>query len=134
MYSYVFRFLRLFAQTQKINFFYSFYGKKRAVETRASINSGNLSNIFNSLYFVKFKSYKNELCQYLGCHFMIDDNIEILNNIKAHNSNIITILFEGENHPIHKCANNWNKVVKIINETNYVDSMISITDVSKLLY
>jgi hypothetical protein len=98
------------------------------------MNNGNLSNLFTALYFVKGKPYKNQLCQFLGCHFMIDDNVEILDNIKMHNSKIITILFDGTEHPIHKCVKNWNEVLQIINETEYFDSMTSVYDVGKLLY
>lgn len=112
----------------------SFCGKSRAAETRVSMNDSGLSDLFKGMYFVKSKPSKNELCQHLGCHFMIDDNIEILDNIKAHNSKIVTILFDGDEHPVHKCAKDWNSVLKIIDETEYFDATTSTASVAKFLY
>lgn len=112
----------------------SFCGKTRTEQTRVSINESKSSDIFNEMYFVKSKPFKNELCQNLGCHFMIDDNIEILDNIKAHNSKIVTILFDGDEHPIHKCVKDWNSVLKIIDESEYFDALTSTVSVEKMLY
>ena len=112
----------------------SFCGKSRAAETRVSMNDSGSSDMFKEMYFVKSKPSKNELCQHLGCHFMIDDNIEILDNIKAHNSKIVTILFDGDEHPVHKCAKDWNSVLKIIDETEYFDAITSTASVAKFLY
>lgn len=112
----------------------SFCGKNRAFETRRSMENNNETQFFNSLYFVKTKPYKNDLCAYLGCHFIIDDNIEILDNIKKYNSKIITILFDKDEHPYHKCAKDWEQVKKIISETEYFDIEKSNIDISKLLY
>jgi hypothetical protein len=112
----------------------SFCGKTRALETRASMKNNNELKFFDELYFVKTKPYKNELCSYLGCHFMIDDNVEILDNIKSNNNKIITILFDKEEHPNHKCAKDWQEVIKIINGTEYFDIEKSDVNISKLLY
>lgn len=104
----------------------SFCGKKRATETNKSINESYVSNYFDEQYFVKSIFKKSYVCQYLGCHFMIDDRIDILDNIKKYNNNIITILFgKYESDCVdtpHVCAKDWNDVLKIISETPYFET------------
>ncbi len=85
----------------------SFCGKARAQQTQKSLDDEKLSKLFKNQCYVKSKQSKNELCQYLGCHFMIDDNLEILNNIRKHNPNIVTIWFEGTSSKFHKIAKDW---------------------------
>lgn len=96
----------------------SFCGKNRAVETHESLVDTGLSKLFQKEYYVKDKKFKSDVCKYLGCHFMIDDRIGILDNVKAVNPNIITILFGGEGNS-HKTAKDWNDVLEIINNTPY---------------
>lgn len=112
----------------------SFCGRSRAIETRTSMNVSESSKLFNALYFTKSRSYKNELCQFLGCHFMIDDNVHVLDNIKTHNDKIVTILFGEDKHLIHKCVKDWTDVLKIINETEYFDSITSSIDIEKCVH
>jgi len=112
----------------------SFCGKNRAIETRKSIEDSEYSNLLNSLYFVKGKPYKDKLCQYLGCHFVIDDSVDVLDNIKVHNDKIVTILFDADNHSVHKCAKDWYEVLRIINETEYFEPVTSTLNISKYLY
>jgi hypothetical protein len=113
----------------------SFCGSKRARETKMSVDSTQLK--FINQYYVKNKDYKREVCDYLGCHFMIDDRQEILDHIKQHNKQIITIQF-GEckqQHPRHKYASNWDEVFNIIDTTPPFEMLPNVdTNLSKLVY
>ncbi len=104
-------------------FIVSFCGLSRAKETKLSIDSSDLHNVFTQQYYVKKKEYKREICDYVGCHFMIDDRQEILDYIKKTNKNIITILFgeSKQKQPMHQYASDWNEVVSIIENTPYFD-------------
>lgn len=112
-------------------FFVSYCGRSRARETSLSIKNNNLDNLFEKQYYVRSKEFKNELCKYIGCHFMIDDNERILDNIKNNNPSIVTILFgdhhsrtAGENQSNkHKIAKHWHDVLDIINSTQYFESV-----------
>src|ERR1041385_8370851 len=50
----------------------SFCGLTRAKETKLSIESSALHNAFTNQYYVKKREHKREICEYTGCHFMID--------------------------------------------------------------
>lgn len=104
----------------------SYCGKRRATETNKSINESYVSNYFQDQYYVKGPFKKTYICNYLGCHFMIDDRIDILDNIKKYNNNIITILFGKSDTDCvdtsHVCAKDWNDVLKIISETPYFET------------
>lgn len=94
-------------------FLISYCGEQRAIETKQSIIDNNLENIFDGIYFVKKRKYKKYLCNNLNCHFMIDDNKDILKDVKKLNSKIITILFGKEN--------DWIKTINIINSITYFE-------------
>lgn len=114
----------------------SFCGKQRAIETRQSIKDNNVDHYFNEQYYVKSKIFKNDLCQYLGCHFMIDDNCDILDNVKKNNPDIVTIWFDGNKQDVtdHKVASNWDEVLTIIYSTDHFEAMKSKINVDKLKY
>ena len=88
-------------------------------------------------YYVTKKEYKRDICDYLGCHFMIDDRQEILDHIKRTNKKIITILF-GEckqRKSMHQYASDWNDVISIIENTPYFDMIPNPNiDISKLIH
>lgn len=118
-------------------FIVSFCGLSRAKETKLSIDSSELNNAFMNQYYVKKKEYKGNICEYIGCHFMIDDRQEILDNIKRTNKKIITILFgeSKQKQPIHKYASDWNQVIAIIESTPYFDVLPNHNiDISKITY
>lgn len=99
----------------------SYCGKKRATETRDSMDNNNVSCLFQAKYYVKNKKFKSNICNDVGIHIMIDDRIGILNSIKQSNKNILTILFahdfeESNLKCPHKIAKNWNQVLEIINK------------------
>lgn len=112
----------------------SFCGKSRANETRTSIEKSGLSDLFTAQYYVKDRSYKNELCQYIGCHFMIDDNAGILDNIKTYNKSITTILFDTTFHSSHKCVKDWNILSNLIESTDYFTPVKSDNNIDHCIY
>lgn len=99
-------------------FLISYCGEQKAIETKESIIKNNLINVFDGLYFVKKRKYKADICKYLNCHFMIDDNKDILKNIKKDNTKIIPILF-GKESAKFNYAFEWKDIIKIIELTQY---------------
>lgn len=98
----------------------SFSGLERAINNRNCIEP--ISYLFSKQFFVKKMQYKKYICNLIGCHFMIDNRVEVLDDIHKHNHKIITILFgEALFHPDHMCARNWQDVLYIINNTSYFD-------------
>lgn len=105
----------------------SFCGKKRAIETFNAIEKKNVSNLFNEQFYVKSWKYKSSICKFIGCHFMVDDRKDVLDNIRRYNDNVVTILFgsrnvsSDENILPHKYAQDWSDVMQIISETAYFE-------------
>jgi hypothetical protein len=117
-------------------FLISFCGKRRAMETKASIIAAGLDKYFAGLYFVKHPDYKSQLTRYLGCHVMIDDTIEVLDNIIANNYRINTILFRPQVLTIeHSSADDWEFTLEIIEdlEDNDIEPDETI-DITRLCY
>jgi hypothetical protein len=93
----------------------SFCGAKRAKETNEYLNKLQL---FDKMYFVKKRDYKDAICRYEGIDVMIDDRLDILQTIK----NTDTLWFKYENHPSNLetkfepqfYASNWLDVANII--------------------
>lgn len=112
----------------------SFCGKSRAKETSEQLARDGYDKLFEKQYYVKNKEYKSDVCLTIGCHFMIDDNIEVLNNIKRNNKYIKTILFDSINNYKHISALNWNQTFKIITDTKEFDIQIETCDLSSKLY
>jgi hypothetical protein len=113
-------------------FLISFCGKRRAMETKASIVEAGLDKYFTGLYFVKHPDYKAQLTRYLGCNVMIDDTVYVLDNIRVHNDKIHTILFNPIKLSItHSFAKNWETVELILYNSEYrhieCDETIDIT-------
>lgn len=114
-------------------FLVSYCGKNRARDTRNSLAIEKIDTLFEHQYYVKNKLFKSQICNNIGCHFMIDDNVHVLDNIKKHNNNIVTILFEGNNHRVHKCAKDWKQVVNIIKNTKYFEPIKDSFNIDDLL-
>lgn len=112
----------------------SFCGKKRAYDTHKSIGDSGISYLFKNEFYVKDRQYKKNICSYLGCHFMIDDNLDILDDIKKNNPLIVTIWFNGSKHSSHKVAKNWKEVIKIIDTTEYFEIPPYKHDITKYIY
>ena len=101
-------------------FLISFCGRTRAVETNKSLQNTMISenqscaSIFDGIYFVKDTTYKRQLCEYLSCHFMVDDREDILFEVQKRSSKTIPILFGQQNHTKFTSAFDWNIVTAII--------------------
>ena len=108
----------------------SFCGYARAVQTHRVLET--YPHLFNEIYFVKDRSFKAELCKYLGCHIMVDDRVEILNNVRRLNPHIITVLFGTRKSPLHKNVRNWKELCEMIQNYRPVlivpDSSVIIRD------
>lgn len=86
----------------------SYCGFSRAIETFKELE--HHLHLFKKCYFVKDRMYKAQLCKYLGCHVMIDDRKDILDNIIKNNSQITTILFNNYKSYYHISKDNWNDI------------------------
>jgi hypothetical protein len=109
----------------------SFCGKSRAIETLQSLKNSKINDkmscadLFDTIYFVKDRSKKREMCEHLNCHFMIDDRTDILENIIGCQSKTKPILF-GSKSSQYVSANNWEEVINIINSTKYFDATCTV--------
>lgn len=113
----------------------SFCGKRRAMETKASIQSSGLAKHFAGLYFVKHPDYKSQLTRYLGCDAMIDDRVDVLNNIRTYDDKIHTLLFNNLAPSAHTAAPTWPDVLSLI--PNLPDASImrdETIDITRLCY
>lgn len=125
-------------------FLISFCGKSRAVETIKSLKDSYISagiscaDLFSGIFFVKDKKFKKEMCEYLNCHFMVDDREDILQSINESLCKTVPILFGTEETQTNfKTASNWNQVTEIILSTPHFSTSstsLSIEKPIKLLY
>lgn len=94
----------------------SFCGFKRAVDTYEAVKT-EIPDIFEKVYFVKDRKYKGLICKYEGCHVLIDDRLDVLQNAKSVFPELQCILFytnqklEGCEFPI---VNDWRVMEDII--------------------
>ena len=109
-------------------FLISFCGKARAIETLQKLKSTLVSesermfvaDIFDEIYFVKNIAFKRHVCEFLKCHFMIDDRVDVLSNFKNYSCATLPILF-GNHSEAFISAKNWQCVTKIIIETEFFE-------------
>lgn len=99
----------------------SFCGKSRAIETAAAIQE-QISNLFTHLFFVKDKKFKKNLVRSIGCHVMIDDTIDIINDIDDQKLDCELIWFTGDpNLKRPGSVPKWNKGTEIASWGAIVD-------------
>lgn len=111
----------------------SFCGYSRAVQTLDALKE--YPHLFKEMYFVKKRKYKAELCKYLGCHIMVDDNSYILNCVKMMNPKITTVCFGGKCENADKCVDGWNKLFELIENYEPVSTLPDLAvDISNLLH
>jgi hypothetical protein len=129
--------IRELSKTHQLNIV-SFCGKIRAAVTKESLGNSGLGELFVGQYYVKNKNFKLNICNYLGCHFIIDDTIEILDHIKESNKEIVTIWFEGsELGSDHVVAKDWQEVLSIIEKYDFTKHTVvskHSMDISKFIY
>lgn len=124
-------------------FLISFCGKARAVETLQKLKStfvpGSeamvVADIFDGIYFVKNIAFKREVCEFLKCHFMIDDRVDVLLNFKNDSCVTLPILYGSQSDDFNS-ATNWDCVTKLITEREYFDIENSqkIDNIDKFIY
>jgi len=113
----------------------SFCGKRRAMETKASIQSLGLTKYFAGLYFVKHPDYKSQLTRFLGCDVMIDDRVDVLDNIRTYDDKIYTLLFNNPTPSTHTTVPTWPDVLTLIPNLPDVSIMRDETiDITRLCY
>ena len=106
-------------------FLISFCGKSRAIETKASLERESLpdgqplASLFQQIFFVKDRKYKKQICEYLNCHFMIDDRADILDHIATTVTHTIPIHFGQRHSSQFRPAPDWETVTHIIHNTPY---------------
>lgn len=81
-------------------FLISFCGKNRAIETKKSIDE--LGDLFEDQYYTKKKEWKGYVCQHLNIDIMIDDNQEVLDDVKKISPDTHCILFTDWKNVINK--------------------------------
>jgi hypothetical protein len=59
----------------------SFCGRSRATDTSKSLRKPNHTDLFDEMYFVKNKSFKDAIAKHLALDVMIDDRWDILENM-----------------------------------------------------
>ena len=76
-------------------FLISFCGRHRAEETRHLISS-IVPDVFNEMYFVKKKTNKAAVVNYIGCDVMIDDTLDVLEHISKNTKCTNLLWFTGD--------------------------------------
>ncbi len=110
----------------------SFCGYPRALQTLEALKA--FPDLFSEIYFVKDRAFKGDLCKYLGCHIMVDDRREILDNVRRMNPRITTVLFGKKGYP-HKSVQNWNELYDLIDKYKFVSIVPDTTvDISGLIH
>lgn len=87
----------------------SFCGRRRAIATKQVVDE---TELFENQFYVKDKQYKVDVCASQGCHFMIDDRIDILRTFS--DSNTIPILFSNRRNSEFVTFDNWNDLTDYI--------------------
>ena len=123
-------------------FLISFCGKARAIETLQSLKesmiteSMSCADIFDEIFFVKDRKNKKELCEYLNCHFMVDDREDILVHVVDSLCKTIPILYGSEETTLAnaKVASDWNKVTDLITATPHFVTNLNKEKPIKMIY
>lgn len=85
--------LRQFVAAGHTLYLISFCGRTRAFETRDSIASHGLSELFTGQFYVKKKEYKGEICKAFGIDYMIDDCVDVLESVGVKSPGTRLVLF-----------------------------------------
>lgn len=120
-------------------FLISFCGKNRAIETKQSLidtpimpgSDMKCASLFEKMYFTPDRKYKKEICEFLNCHFMVDDRSDIQEVVITSECHTIPILFGEEHHPTFIAAKNWDVVTGIISSTPFFDTTIPKKELKK---
>lgn len=94
----------------------SFCGKRRSVMTHESVDK--CLPFVKEQFYISNRKKKGFVCKLIGCHFMIDDRIDVLEHVKVQSPQTIPILFGSVNERF-MCAQNWSDVYDIVQRTDY---------------
>lgn len=131
--------LKLKALGHKL-FLISFCGRSRAIETQKSLEETTINDtmscaeVFDEIIFVKSIEYKRYLCEYLNCHFMVDDREDILQHVTQSECKTIPILFGAERHATFTAAADWNRVTEIISSTPHFSTELYFTRPDRMIH
>ncbi len=106
---------KLKAQSHNL-YIVSYCKEKSAVFRTNKLKEDGHDHFFDFEFYTANKYEKFHIINHIQADIMIDDNEQILNNIKQSDPNVITILFQEFNdnpkrsHKKHLLANNWNEV------------------------
>jgi FMN phosphatase YigB (HAD superfamily) len=70
-------------------------GKARAQQTSRELKDCLLLDMFKEIYFTKTRDAKAAVIRHLGCHLMIDDRQDVLDEIARANPHTVNYLFDG---------------------------------------
>ncbi len=91
----------------------SYCKEKSAIFRTNKLISDGHAHFFDYEFYTASKFQKFHIINHIQSDIMIDDNEQILNNIKQSDPNVITVLFQEFNesqkssHKKHLLANNW---------------------------
>jgi hypothetical protein len=131
--------VRLRQQGHKL-YLISFCGKTRAIQTKKSLMETTFdgkhmcSDLFEKMYFVKDRKYKRELCEFLKCHFMVDDRTDIQEEVVKSSCHTIPILFGESSHSHFICAPDWNVVSNIVSSTPFFTASCPSVEIKKMIF
>ncbi len=122
-------------KSQSHNLYIVSYCKEKSAIFRSNkLQRDGHSHYFDKEFYTASKYEKYYIINHIQADIMIDDNEEILNNIKKANPLVITILFQEFNdmakgsHKKHLIANNWMEVDQIISQINPTSKLVSNQD------
>lgn len=95
--------------------------KKGSKDFHDALVEKKIDSLFTHEYYVTQMKFKKFICKYIGCHILIDDRIDILNDVKKFIPDIVTIWFKGTSHKTHFTANNWTEILDIIHSVNHFE-------------
>ncbi len=103
------------------NIFIVSYCKEKSAIFRTNKLKSDFQDIyFDFEYYTTSKLKKCDIINWIQADIMIDDNEQILNNIKESNKDVITILYQEfckvkkGNHKKHLLADNWAELIELI--------------------
>ncbi len=110
---------KLRAQSHNL-YIVSYCKEKSAIFRTNKLKLDGHDHFFDYEFYTANKYEKFHIINHIQADIMIDDNEQILNNIKQSDPNVITILFQEFNdnpkgkHKKHLLANNWTEVDELI--------------------
>lgn len=99
-------------------FIISHTSEEGAKKVHQSLVDNKMNSLFTEEYYVKEWEYKKYICQFLGCHFMIDDREDVLLDIQSINHSLVAIQLKGlpslTMKPTLNVFLNWIDICKFI--------------------